>query len=69
MMFVSLNSTMTGVNIEPVTADLSRVHRRFVVGGVLLNLLFCVVFCRFLLVFLSFSFGQCIVCSSFIDGF
>ena len=69
MMFVSLNSTMTGVNIGAVTADLSRVHRRFVVGRVLLNLVFCVVFCRFLLVFLSFSFDQCIVCSSFIDGF
>ena len=69
MMFVSLNSTMTGVNIGAVTADHSRIHRRFVVGRVLLNLVFCVVFCRFLLVFLSFSFGQCIVCSSFIDGF
>jgi len=69
MMFVSLNSTMTGVNIGAVTADLSIVYRRFVVGRVLLNLVFCVVFCRFLLVFLFFSFGKCIVCSSFIDGF
>jgi hypothetical protein len=72
MMFVLSNSNMTDVTCGAGTADLSGAPTftsSFSGVSATQSLVSCVVFCRSLLVLLSFFFDHCIVCPSLIGGF
>ena len=68
MVFVSLNSNTTGVTCVAGTATLPE-HSVFSGVRVARSLVFCVMFCRSLLVLLSFYCDHCVVWPSVFYGF